>query len=193
MDEHAVAEFPRAFCAVVWHPDALAPLRELQDSVRAAHADAPLTWLAADDLHLTLRFFGDVTSAVHARLGAAVTALAGMTRVSRLELQRLETWPTIRPRVLVARFRAEPTLVRLQADLEREARALGLAPELRRFQPHVTLARAASGWNGGLARIKLAPLSLPADRLGLLHRAPRGPQRYVEALQCRLTPVPEDR
>ena len=46
-----------------------------------------------------------------------------------------------KPRALVARIKAEPALVELQAEQERRLRRIGLPPETRKFMPHVTLAR----------------------------------------------------
>ena len=38
-------------------------------------------------------------------------------------------------------MRPDPALVELQAEQERRLRRIGLAPETRKFTPHVTLAR----------------------------------------------------
>ena len=171
----------RCFSAIVWDRQDAAPLRALQDAVRAIHAEAPLHWTEPEDLHLTLRFYGDVNQAMQLRLVDHLKLLASTTPASNVDFLRLETWPPIRPRVVVARFRVEPSLTRLQAALERGARDAGFAPEPRQFQPHVTLARSAQGWNGGLARIKFAALTLPSSEIALWHKnlKPESPA-YVE-------------
>jgi 2'-5' RNA ligase len=191
VDIDSSSAFARLFCAVVWNAPTREPLHDLQAAVRAVHPGAPLLWIAPDDMHLTLRYFGDASEALRHRLVAAGAELAKVTPVSTLDFLRLETWPPIRPRVLVARFRVEPVLNRLQAALDREARAQGLAPEVHRFQPHVTLARAAPGWNGGLARIKLPALRLHATEIALWHKhlQPEG-RRYVETARWSLAPAP---
>lgn len=182
---------PRLFCALVWPEPEIAPLQALQQAVRAGLPEAALHWTVPQDLHLTLRYFGDTGAALRSRLAAAVADLAGMTRVLQLDLLRLETWPPIRPRVLVARFRGEPALARLQAGLEREARQLGLAPEPHRFQPHVTLARAGTGWHGSLVRSRLPQLRLTARDIALWHRAPEpARRRYAELARWALAPAP---
>lgn len=165
------ANASRCFSAVVWKRDEAAPLRALQDAVRAIHAEAPLRWTEPNDLHLTLRFYGDVDQATQGRLVDQLRARAATTPASTLDFMRLETWPPIRPRVVVARFRVEPSLTRLQASLERAARDAGFAPEPRQFQPHVTLARAPQGWNGGLARVKFATFALPASEIALWYKS----------------------
>ena len=49
-----------------------------------------------------------------------------------------------KPRAIVAKVRADPTLVELQAEQERRLSRIGIAPETRKFTPHVTLARLRS-------------------------------------------------
>ncbi len=49
-----------------------------------------------------------------------------------------------KPRAIVARVKADPALMDLQASQERRLRRLGLPPETRNFTPHVTLARLRS-------------------------------------------------
>ena len=46
-----------------------------------------------------------------------------------------------KPRAIVARVKADPALMDLQAEQERRLRRIGLEPEARKFTPHVTLAR----------------------------------------------------
>ena len=46
-----------------------------------------------------------------------------------------------KPRAIVARVKPEPALIELQAEQERRLRRVGVAPETRKFTPHVTLAR----------------------------------------------------
>ena len=42
---------------------------------------------------------------------------------------------------IVVRVKPEPALMELQAEQERRLRRVGVAPETRKFTPHVTLAR----------------------------------------------------
>lgn len=162
--------FPRLFSAVVWSEAAIAPLQELQATLRGIHAQAPWRWTAIADLHLTLRFYGDASHGLADRLAARLAVDVAQTPVSMLEFTGFAAWETVGTHVLVARFRPTRVLRGLQTAAEKQARDCGLAPETRRFQPHVTLARADTAWNGEIARVKLAPFELPADEIGLWHR-----------------------
>jgi 2'-5' RNA ligase len=59
----------------------------------------------------------------------------------RLELDEIGVFGGQQPRALIARLRPDSALSRLQAAHEAIARRNGLAPETRKFTPHVTLAR----------------------------------------------------
>jgi 2'-5' RNA ligase len=91
-------------------------------------------------LHLTLHFIGSVPAS---RVDAVARGLAVPARPAALTLTRAAVWP----RGLVVLEPQSPTdpLRGLHADLAAALGALGLPVERRRFRPHVTLAREASG------------------------------------------------
>jgi 2'-5' RNA ligase len=59
----------------------------------------------------------------------------------RVTFDRLAAFGGSRPRAVIARVVPTPDLGELQAEHERLMRRVGLAPESRKFTPHVTLAR----------------------------------------------------
>ena len=96
-------------------------------------------WLEPADYHVTLRFVGDVD--MRTAFDVAET-LADIRRpAAPVAFDGLGWFGGDRPRALVAQIRADPALVELQAEQERRLRRIGLAPETRKFTPHVTLAR----------------------------------------------------
>lgn len=105
-----------------------------------------MRWVSPESLHLTLRFLGEVPAAsVDAITGAVATAVAGI-RPFALALGAPRAFPTPRrARVLVLEVAKSEALARLAAAVERGVVAAGLAPETRRFRPHVTLARLRRG------------------------------------------------
>jgi RNA 2',3'-cyclic 3'-phosphodiesterase len=96
-------------------------------------------WLEPEDYHVTLRFVG----AVDARVAHEVVETLGEIRrpATRISFDGLGWFGGDKPRQLVARIKAEPPLMELQAEQERRLRRIGLPPETRKFMPHVTLAR----------------------------------------------------
>jgi 2'-5' RNA ligase len=100
-------------------------------------------WVRPEALHLTLRFFGEVSSegveSLAASLGQALAGLPAFT----LDLRGCGIFPRRGdPRILwVGVPKAPPGLFELQTRAEAVARALGFAPERRPFEPHLTVAR----------------------------------------------------
>ena len=104
-----------------------------------------LRWQSDDQLHLTLRFIGEVERPKGEDLAAALERIRferfslSLDGVGRFEKHRQGAlWAGVQPR--------EP-LKALSAKVERACQLAGLEPERRAFHPHSTLAR----WKGRAA------------------------------------------
>lgn len=97
-------------------------------------------WQRPDQMHLTLRFIGEIDEGT---AGDVVEALEGVAMDPfPLTVQGVGAFgEKRRSHVLWAGLKPEPELFRLQAKIETALIRVGLAPERRKFQPHVTLAR----------------------------------------------------
>lgn len=97
-------------------------------------------WVAADQLHLTLRFIGAVDGALFAdiREGLATIEAAPFS----FQLQGAGHFPPRgRPRVLWLGVQADERLLHLRNKVNAVLRRLGLEAEKRKFAPHITVAR----------------------------------------------------
>jgi 2'-5' RNA ligase len=96
-------------------------------------------WIDRENYHVTLRFIGDVDEA------AAREAASVLGQIRRppfdLHFEGLASFGGRKPRAVIANVAPEPALLELQAEQERLMRRIGLAPEARKYTPHVTLAR----------------------------------------------------
>ncbi|MFN2309995.1 MAG: RNA 2',3'-cyclic phosphodiesterase [Gammaproteobacteria bacterium] len=157
----AAADTRRLFFAL-W-PDAAArrALAGLLDG------EAPQTGrrVPEDNLHLTLAFVGNVTTAQRTCMeAAAATVEAAPFTVS---LERLGYWP--RPRVVWAGATATPAaLTELVARLNARLSGCGYEPERRPYQAHVTLSRKAQA---APRRRAIAPIVWPAEDFCLVESA----------------------
>lgn len=159
--------------------DALAPLlAELRTT------DWPVRWVADENLHLTLKFFGEVEPA---REPAVAEALRGAVQgTGPIDLMLAEPGvlpPRGRARVVVVDLEAPPALELLQHRIERAAEPLGFSAEGRPFRPHLTLGRVRreARLPAGAAGRFRHRLELPwlADRVVLYESAPSpAGQRY---------------
>lgn len=124
---------PRLFTALEIPPEIGTALAALRGGLPNAR------WMEPSDYHITLRFFGDVDRRVARDITSYLEDIASGPLM--MTLDGLESFGGDKPRSVFARSIATPALAGFHADHERMARACGLAPEGRRFRPHVTLAR----------------------------------------------------
>lgn len=97
-------------------------------------------WRPRENLHLTLRFFGEVVEPTADDIDAALSSVADSTKPFELQLKGAGTFGGADPHSLWIGAAENAALTRLAADCERVARRSGLKPEPHAFKPHVTLA-----------------------------------------------------
>jgi len=115
--------------------------------VRDARAQLPLKWVRPENIHLSLKFLGDVDEARDSELRKALQRAAGTSGEPRpltLQIAGFGVFPDYhRPRVVWAGVTPDPGLELLQHGVEQAFAPLGFPTEARAFRPHVTLGRAA--------------------------------------------------
>jgi RNA 2',3'-cyclic 3'-phosphodiesterase len=135
----------RAFIAIELPEEIRQALNSVEQQIQAKAGEAgrrAVRWVAASNIHLTLKFLGEVSA----------SNLQALTRKIREEVQQhppfsftihgLGAFPnTRRPRVLWVGVEAPAELVVMQKAIEAETRRLGYPAEERPFSPHLTLGR----------------------------------------------------
>jgi len=97
-------------------------------------------WLPPENYHITLRFIGEVAAHQAEEIDLALGALRA--RGFALSLTGVGTFEKAgRPVALWVGVERNPNLDLLQTKIETACQRVGLEPERRRFNPHVTLAR----------------------------------------------------
>jgi 2'-5' RNA ligase len=136
------AERVRAFLAVPLPGALRAAFGGLIAEWRSASWGRRVRWVRPETLHLTLRFLGDVTPAELEAIRDGVARVTAAHAAHAVSVVGVGPFPPgRRPRVVAAHFDDAPALATLAADLEATVVGAGLAPEPRRFRPHVTLGR----------------------------------------------------
>jgi 2'-5' RNA ligase len=130
---------------------ALALPESVRDSLAGLIVGLPgVRWVPPANYHLTLRFIGEVTPQQAEEVDLALAAIRA--RPFDLALAGLGVFERQgRVHSLHAVAERTPALQHLQAKVETAVQRAGLAPERRRFAPHVTLARTDSAPPGKLA------------------------------------------
>lgn len=107
---------------------------------------AAIGWVRAEGMHLTLKFFGEVSPDRLAEIETALAAAAEGTGPVEIKVRGLGVFPNPRnPRVIWAGIRTpDDRLARLQERIDQAVAPLGFPPEKREFRPHLTLGRVKS-------------------------------------------------
>ena len=108
-------------------------------------------WVARENFHVTLRFIGQVDEVLAAELDHALSRLKA--KPIALQVNTLGSFGDSRnARSVWAGLEPSEPLRRLNAKIERVFQSLGLAPDKRKFTPHITLGRVSNTSNREIAR-----------------------------------------
>ncbi|QIK95538.1 RNA 2',3'-cyclic phosphodiesterase [Sphingomonas sp. HDW15A] len=122
---------------------ALRPPGHVRDLLIDTMEGVDLRWQDDDQLHLTLRFVGEVERPLANDLAAALSTI--VFPKFDLAIQGVGRFDRGRRGALWAGVRPKDPLHALASKVERACQSAGLEPERRAYHPHITLAR----WNGG--------------------------------------------
>jgi 2'-5' RNA ligase len=171
---------------------AIRPPEAIRDLLIDAMDEGPgLSWVGEDNLHLTLRFIGEVERRQAEEIVTALEQIssesfqlevAGAGRFDRRSGGAL--WAGVRPRRPVAE---------LAKKIDRACMLAGLEPEHRAFHPHITLARyrsanaaAARDFERRLANLSSEPFDVSSFMLFESHLSRHGAHyEVVEVLPLR--------
>ena len=133
----------RVFCAIALPRDLHERLTTHTNRIRDTVPDARASWSRADNIHLTLKFLGDVSLPKVEKLSEAASRSVEDFAPFKIVLEQTGLFPAHgSPRVLwIGVNDLEGKLGELHARLEDETAKSGFQKEPRPFHPHLTLAR----------------------------------------------------
>lgn len=132
----------RAFLAIEPPDDILRSVLDLQERLRRT-VKGKIVWTRAGSQHITLKFFGDVSTEDIDSISRSVKSRLQPGWSINLKVENLGFFPNARkPRVLwCAAVGDVEKLAALQKQLDNDFARLGFASEDRSFRAHLTLAR----------------------------------------------------
>ena len=132
----------RAFIAIELPKNTLEAIEKQTASLRQTLGNDIIRWVPTQNMHLTLKFLGDIASSHVDFLKQLLTREADSHPQFNLQLGSLGSFPTSRrPRLLWIGIHAPPELASLQKSIEAGTSRLGYEQEERGFSPHLTIGR----------------------------------------------------
>jgi 2'-5' RNA ligase len=183
----------RTFVALLIPPDWAGYLGAISRALSAQMAG--LSWVKQENIHITLRFLGDLGESGARRAGESVARSAGPIPAPEARLGAVGAFPSLaRPRVVwVGLGEGEGPVTELARAVNEGLRRDGFGPPDKPFRAHLTLARVRDGARGLKALSDLrAPEPPPIaslDRVAVMKSdlLPSG-ARYTALQEVRLRP-----
>jgi RNA 2',3'-cyclic 3'-phosphodiesterase len=115
--------------------------RNIADLKKNAGKSA-VRWVATENIHLTLKFLGDVSPINVELIQQMLASEANQHPGFEIHVGTFGCFPNPhRPRTLWVGLQAPPELASLQRGIEAAAAKIGYTPEERSFSPHLTVGR----------------------------------------------------
>lgn len=160
----------RAFIAIDLSAEIQQHLDEVLRNFRAQLANIPIRWVAASNIHLTLKFLGDVSLSNLNLLTEMIQKEISTHHQFDISVGGSGAFPNIRqPRVVWVGVEAPTELTAIQNGIETTTARLGYMREERAFSPHLTLGRVSR--NASTQDIKAISKTLETTRVGFLGAA----------------------
>lgn len=108
-----------------------------------SRSGATVRWIEPQNMHLTLKFLGEVDALEIPEVCKAVEESVAQVPGFTFDVAGVGAFPKVeRPRTIwLGVTRGNKQLLELQEQLEEGLKPLGFPPEKRRFSPHLTLGR----------------------------------------------------
>ena len=135
----------RSFLAIEIGEQVRGGIRTTQEAWKTARAD--VKWVPPENVHLTLKFFGQISQEQVDEIGSALDEVSEIQDPFQVFVNGAGMFPNMRrPRVVWLGIGAElVALSALHQRVEDALETIGFERESRAFQPHLTLGRVRSG------------------------------------------------
>jgi len=132
----------RAFIAVNLSPEILERIEQVSLDLQTRMKDVPVRWVPVENIHLTLKFLGNVSTANLEILKDILGKVVSSHSECDISVGGIGAFPKPHnPRVIWVGMEVPQELVTLQHNIEIETARLGYSREHRPFSPHLSFGR----------------------------------------------------
>ena len=165
MIDKDLPESIRAFVAIHLPEPLLVALRDLQRRLEAELPKGAVRWTAPEQIHLTLKFLGNIASSALVELQTSLEEICANAAPLLLRAQDLGCFSNrAKPRVIWVGLAGESAqLLALQSQIDSALQRWCEKAEARAFHPHLTIGRLGSVSPGTARRVgaSLKEASIP--------------------------------
>jgi 2'-5' RNA ligase len=157
----------RAFIAIDLTEEIVQRLNDVIGNYKNLLPNIPVRWVPAANIHLTLKFLGDVSLSNLDMLTKMIEAEVSTHHQFEISVGGSGAFPNFRqPRIIWVGVEAPPELMAIQNAIEATTSKLGYARDERAFSPHLTLGRVSH--NASVQDVKLIAKILEDNKIGFL-------------------------
>lgn len=137
----------RTFIAIELPQEVKNVLVKLQGRLRKTGGD--VKWVQPDNIHLTLKFLGEIDEKKLNKINLILDKIAGNNSCFQISFSTLGVFPKMSsPRIIwVGIEKGDMETKKIASELEEEIEKIGIAKEDRPFSSHITIGRVKSALN----------------------------------------------
>ncbi|MFC1658834.1 RNA 2',3'-cyclic phosphodiesterase [Candidatus Omnitrophota bacterium] len=136
----------RTFIAIVLSQEIKAFLSNIEEELKQARAD--VKWVEPDNIHLTLKFLGEIKEDRALEVQSVLAEVAQSNSPFSLYLSAIGAFPKLEyPRTIWIGVTSEQPVLKIAEALEKGMLKIGMPAESRSFSAHITLGRVRSALN----------------------------------------------
>ncbi|MDP3791026.1 MAG: RNA 2',3'-cyclic phosphodiesterase [Candidatus Omnitrophota bacterium] len=150
----------RAFIAIELSEEIRSSLSQIQSHLKYSGAD--VKWVEKDNIHLTLKFLGEITEEKCEKIKSILDEIGRSLRPFEINIKNIGAFPKIdHPRVIwVGLDKGAKESVEVAGKIDEELYKIGFEKESRPFTAHLTIGRVRSSKNKDALKQKLTAYSL---------------------------------
>ena len=157
----------RAFIAIELPQEIQERLHQIINQLKEQMGDVPVRWVDPENIHLTLKFLGDVSVTNIQVLQELLHAEVNSYKPMVISVGGVGAFPKLRsPRVIWVGVESPPEMVSIQRGIDAQTARIGYPSDSRPFSPHLTLGRVSR--NASPPEVRVIGDVLNSQKIGFL-------------------------